>query len=59
MKLDLALPSDISIALRRFAHEQDVDLSAAAALALRDWLTGHGYLETDDMDEDSEVAGNA
>lgn len=54
--LDLAT----SIALRRMATEKLAPLDHAAAVALRDWLTAHGYLELEhELDEDTETAGEA
>jgi hypothetical protein len=41
-----SLATDERVALRRFAHDEGVDLPEAARMALRDWLTGHGYLES-------------
>lgn len=41
-----SLTPDERIALRRFANEEGVELEVAAHLALRDWLVGHGYLES-------------
>lgn len=58
--MTLPLPSDIRLALRRFATEQGCTLEEAAELALRDWLIGHGYLEPEhELDEDTETVGEA
>jgi hypothetical protein len=46
VKIELELSADERIALRRFANEEDVEISEAARMALRDWLLGHGYLES-------------
>lgn len=59
MKITLDLPTDVSLALRRFAAEFDRSRETAAVMALRDWLIGHGYLEQDDLEEDSETEGEA
>lgn len=60
MQIEIKLTTDEAIALRRLANEQGVKLPDAAEAALRDWLIGHGYLElTDEMDEDTETAGEA
>lgn len=60
MKLALTLPAETAIGLRRFAAEQDRDLPAAAALALREYLVVAGWIEAEpDLEEDGEVAGNA
>jgi len=46
LKIELELSADERIALRRFANEVGEDLAEAARMALRDWLVGHGYLES-------------
>lgn len=61
MKLTIELPSDTSMALRRFAEEVGpTDFSEAAAYALREYLITTGYLELPyELDEDSETDGTA
>ena len=58
--LPITLATDERLALRRFASERGISLEQAMTLALREWLTGNGYLEmVYDLDEDSETAGSA
>jgi hypothetical protein len=45
MRLVLTLPTDVAIALRRFANEMDCDVESSAMAALAEWLIAHGYLE--------------
>jgi hypothetical protein len=45
MKIELELPPDVSIALRRFAAEADVSVERVIVHGLRDWLDGLGLLE--------------
>ena len=59
MKLALELPTDVSIALRRMAAQDRLSNEDAAVMALRDWLTGNGYLEWQEFDEESDTAGTA
>lgn len=56
--MEITLSTDEHQALRRFAAERDLDPGRAAAVALRDWLIGNGYLEQHELEEDGEVAGN-
>lgn len=59
MKLPLALPADVSIALRRMANQEGLSLEQAAEIALRDWLIGNGHLELEpELDEDTETEGS-
>lgn len=58
-QLDLTLSTDEAIALRRLAVELGAELPDAAKTALRDWLIGNGYLEVEEMDEDTETKGSA
>lgn len=51
MKIELDLSGEERIALRRFANEAGEDLAEAARMALRDWLIGHGYLESQADDD--------
>lgn len=59
MKLALTLPAETAIGLRRFAADHDRDLEKAAVLALREYLIAAGWIELDEVEEDSDVAGNA
>lgn len=59
MRLTLDLPTDVSIALRRFATEQAAPEDQAAIAALRDWLVAQGYLEEEHDLEDMEPEGSA
>lgn len=60
MKIALALPADVSIALRRMANQEELPLEQAVEIALRDWLIGNGYLELEpELDEDTPTAGEA
>lgn len=61
MRLILDLPTDLSIALRRFANGTDTFTNEeAAVLALREYLIGTGDLElAPEMEDDGEVAGSA
>lgn len=43
--------SAVRIALGRFAAERGILVEEATAEALRDWLTGHGYLKLPAEDE--------
>ena len=48
MRLILDLPTDLSIALRRFGNGTDAEtVEEAAVLALREYLIGSGDLESD------------
>lgn len=51
--LTLTLSADERLALRRLAQERECSLEEAAQVALRDWLIGNGYLETEDADNDN------
>lgn len=51
--ITLPLATDERLALRRLAHERECSLEEAAQVALRDWLIGNGYLETEDADNDN------
>lgn len=58
--LPITLSTDERLALRRFATERGLSLEQAMTLALREWLTGNGYLEmAHELDEDSETVGSA
>jgi len=58
MIVSIDLDAATSIALRRMAAENATSLDHAAMVALRDWLTAHGYLELEhELDEDTETAG--
>jgi len=59
MKLNLDLPADVSIGLRRLAHDLDKDVAAAAVVALRAALEAMGHIDVRALDEDSDVEGNA
>ena len=60
MRLSLTLPTDASIALLRFANAEELQLEDAAAMVLREWLIGAGYLELPhELDEDTATEGNA
>jgi hypothetical protein len=61
MRLTIDLPSDVSIALRRFANMNDpLPLKEAAALALREYLISTGDLElVPVLDADSDTDGSA
>lgn len=60
MKLTITLSTDESIALRRFASADGVDLPAAAQVAIREFLISLGMLELEhDLDEDTETLGEA
>lgn len=59
MRITIDLPTAVSLALRRFAMEHDRSHEDAAAMALRDWLVGNGYLEQHELDEDTETMGEA
>ena len=60
MKLTLTLPTDVSAALRRVAHEISVEPDQAAVQVLRDALIAGGWLELEhELDEDTEVKGSA
>lgn len=61
MRLTIDLPTDISIALRRFANLNDsLPLEQAAALALREYLISTGDLElVPSIDEDTKPEGRA
>lgn len=59
MKLNLDLPTDTSVGLRRLANEQNIDLETAAAIALREFLFLGGWLEVLDIDEETPPEGNA
>ena len=60
MKIEINLPTDVSVALRRMAAEDRLSHEEAATVALRDWLIAHGYLDLEhELDEDTEVAGSA
>ncbi len=59
-KLAIALPTDVSIALRRFAAGDGLSREDATIAALRDWLIANGYLELEhDLAEDTETIGSA
>lgn len=61
-RLTIDLHTDEMIALRRAASDLrvDGDHEAMAALALRDWLIGHGYLEDGyGLAEGTETKGEA
>lgn len=58
--ISIALASHDCMALRRFANELGEPIEEAAAIALRDWLIGCGYLEVAlELDEDTETEGKA
>jgi hypothetical protein len=60
MRLVLTLPTDVAIALRRFANEMDCDVESGAMAALAEWLIAHGYRDApDDLDEDTPTEGSA
>lgn len=59
MRLALELPTDVAIALRRMATQDRLSNEDAALMALRDWLTGNGYLEWQEFDEVSDTVGTA
>lgn len=61
VRLILDLPTDASIALRRFTNGiEEITLEEAAVLALREYLVSTGDLEiVPSIDEDSQVAGSA
>jgi len=60
MRAVLELTSEVSIGLRRLATELNMLPAEAAAFALRDWLTAHGYTELErELDEDTETVGEA
>lgn len=56
MRLTLDLPTDVSIALRRFEAGTDAEtLEDAAVLALRDYLIETGDLEPDSSLEEKQA----
>lgn len=60
MKLALTLPTDLSLALRKFAAAEKLSLEDAGALAMREFLILSGDLEyRHELDEDTETAGEA
>jgi len=60
MKISLDLPTDTSIGLRRLANEQDIDLEAAATIALREFLIMGGWIEVEpEIDEGMPTAVSA
>ncbi len=54
----LPSPTDVSLALRRAAHDTGRERVAVATQLLRDALIAGGWLEVPLMDEETEVAGN-
>lgn len=60
MHLVLDLPRDVSIALRRFGFEMDMEYKEAAIAILRNALIATGHMEIiDGIEEDSDTDGNA
>lgn len=58
MRINLDLPADVSIAMRRFANGADVEtLEEAAVLALREYLISSGDLELDSSLEEKQAIG--
>lgn len=57
---DLGLETDVRVALRQFAAQERISISAAIALALREFLIASGNLELEhELDEDTETVGEA
>ncbi len=52
MKITLELPTDTSLALRRFAAALGEELEDAAGVAMREYLIGCGMLELSDYEGD-------
>lgn len=59
MKITITLPTETAIGLRRLAAEQGIELEAAAAIALKEFLTMGGWIEVDEKDKEGEVEGEA
>jgi hypothetical protein len=58
LKITLELTAEVSIALRRLANEIGMEMTDAAAVALRELLIAGGYLElSHELDEDTETVG--
>lgn len=57
----LALEEDLYEVVQRLAETFDVPIDAAAAIALRDWAVGAGYLTADafELEEDTPTEGTA
>ncbi len=46
-KITIDVPADVYQALHRYALQDRLTAEEASLLALRDWLTGNGYLDAE------------